>query len=185
MKKRYFLPTCGLLLLSLTSASFGADSQSDVAKEQRWADQIVDQLIDGEEVWLKVGKHKFLGIYTPAEASAPLGTVVLVHGTGAHPDWPQVIQPLRSGLAESGWQSLSIQMPLLNGTSHTDSLAPGLGPITTCFPGRKQSEVPSLRLTLTFTPCLNTRSSIDSLVKEALQLPHTIKSISGTKGPKE
>ena len=112
MKKHYLLPACGLLLLSLTSASLGADTQSDVAKEQRWADQIVDQLIDGEEVWLTVGNHKFLGIYTPAEASPPLGAVVLVHGTGAHPDWPQVIQPLRSGLAESGWQSLSIQMPL-------------------------------------------------------------------------
>ena len=112
MKKRYFLPACGLLLLSLTTASFGANTQSDVAKEQRWADQIVDQLIDGEEVWLKVGNHQFLAIYTPAEASPMLGTVVLVHGTGAHPDWPQVIQPLRSGLAESGWQSLSIQMPL-------------------------------------------------------------------------
>jgi pimeloyl-ACP methyl ester carboxylesterase len=89
-----------------------AGGLSDTAKEQRWADQITDQLIVGEPVWLEVGGHRFLTIYTPAETETPRGTVLLVHGIGAHPDWPQVIQPLRSGLSEKGWQSLSIQMPL-------------------------------------------------------------------------
>jgi hypothetical protein len=32
---------------------------------------------------------------------------------GAHPDWPEVIQPLHSGLPESGWTTLSVQMPIL------------------------------------------------------------------------
>ena len=89
-----------------------AESVSDTAKEQRWADQITDQLIFGEPVWLEADGHRFLGIYTPAETASPRGTLLLVHGIGAHPDWPQVIQPLRSGLTEAGWQSLSIQMPL-------------------------------------------------------------------------
>jgi pimeloyl-ACP methyl ester carboxylesterase len=89
-----------------------AGSVSDTAKEQRWADQITDQLIVGEPVWLEADGHRFLAIYTPAETKTSRGTVLLVHGIGAHPDWPQVIQPLRSGLSERGWQSLSIQMPL-------------------------------------------------------------------------
>jgi pimeloyl-ACP methyl ester carboxylesterase len=89
-----------------------AGSVSDTAKEQRWANQITDQLIVGEPVWLEANDHRFLAIYTPAETPSPRGTVLLVHGMGAHPDWPQVIQPLRSGLSEKGWQSLSIQMPL-------------------------------------------------------------------------
>jgi pimeloyl-ACP methyl ester carboxylesterase len=89
-----------------------AGSVSDTAKEQRWANQITDQLIVGEPVWLAADDHRFLAIYTPAETPSPRGTVLLVHGMGAHPDWPQVIQPLRSGLSEEGWQSLSIQMPL-------------------------------------------------------------------------
>jgi pimeloyl-ACP methyl ester carboxylesterase len=89
-----------------------AGSVSDTAKEQRWANQITDQLIVGEPVWLEANDHRFLAIYTPAETPSPRGTVLLVHGIGAHPDWPQVIQPLRSGLSEEGWQSLSIQMPL-------------------------------------------------------------------------
>jgi pimeloyl-ACP methyl ester carboxylesterase len=112
MNKFYQLSICTLLLLSVAASPLRAGTQSDTAKEKRWSEQIVDQLIDGEDVWLEARKHRFLTIYTPAETSPPLGTVLLVHGTGAHPDWPQVIQPLRSGLAENGWQSLSIQMPL-------------------------------------------------------------------------
>ena len=97
-----------LLLVPVTRAA----SVSDTAKEQRWADQITDQLIVGEPVWLEADGQRFLAIYTPAETTSVRGTVLLIHGMGAHPDWPQVIQPLRSGLSEKGWQSLSIQMPL-------------------------------------------------------------------------
>jgi pimeloyl-ACP methyl ester carboxylesterase len=100
-----FLP---LLLVPVSQAA----SVSDTAKEQRWASQITDQLIFGEAVWLEADGHRFLAIYTPAETESTKGTVLLVHGIGAHPDWPQVIQPLRTGLSEKGWQSLSIQMPL-------------------------------------------------------------------------
>ncbi|MGB7932747.1 MAG: DUF3530 family protein [Gammaproteobacteria bacterium] len=97
-----------LLLAPVSQAA----SVSDAAKEQRWANQITDQLIVGEPVWLEADGQRFLAIYTPAETASTKGTVLLVHGIGAHPDWPQVIQPLRSGLSEKGWQSLSIQMPL-------------------------------------------------------------------------
>jgi pimeloyl-ACP methyl ester carboxylesterase len=105
-----------LFLVSVLSvmavAVFSAGSVSDTAKEQRWAEQITDQLIVGEPLYLEADGHRFFAIYTPAETSTTRGTVLLVHGIGAHPDWPQVIQPLRSGLSERGWQSLSIQMPL-------------------------------------------------------------------------
>jgi pimeloyl-ACP methyl ester carboxylesterase len=36
-----------------------------------------------------------------------------MHGTGIHPDWQQVVQPLRVGLTEHNWNTLSIQMPIL------------------------------------------------------------------------
>jgi pimeloyl-ACP methyl ester carboxylesterase len=36
-----------------------------------------------------------------------------MHGTGVHPDWPQVVSPLRTGLPERGWATLSLQMPIL------------------------------------------------------------------------
>ena len=52
-----------------------------------------------------------------------LGAVV-IHGTGVHPNWADVIQPLRVGLTEQGWHTLSIQMPVLaNEASHDDYTA--------------------------------------------------------------
>ena len=86
---------------------------TDKAKEQRWADQIVDMLLVGEAVWLEVGNEKILALATEAATDEPLGGVIVVHGIGAHPNWPEVIHPLRSQLPEQGWTTLSIQMPIL------------------------------------------------------------------------
>jgi len=86
---------------------------SDIEKEQRWADQIVDYLIDGDAEWLTVGKHNVLAIYT--ESSKPSkNTAIIIHGTGVHPNWEDVIYPLRTGLPQQGWNTLSIQMPILS-----------------------------------------------------------------------
>ena len=86
---------------------------SDVQKEQRWAEQISDSLLTGEVCELKAAETPFMGIYTEAEAGPSGQAVILVHGIGAHPDWPEVIHPLRVGLPEHGWSTLSIQMPIL------------------------------------------------------------------------
>ena len=52
----------------------------------------------------------FLGLYTTAET--PRGGVILVHGIGVHPDWG-LIGVLRRRLADEGYVTLSIQMPVL------------------------------------------------------------------------
>jgi len=104
-----------LLCLSATA--------SDLAKEKRWADQIVDELIDGEALWLKADSEEFLSIYTPAEGSAK-GSVILMHGIGVHPNWPQVIYPLRVQLAERGWNTLSLQMPILPNEAKAEEYLP-------------------------------------------------------------
>ena len=36
-----------------------------------------------------------------------------LHGRGVHADWPDNIGPLRMALAQSGWHTLSLQMPVL------------------------------------------------------------------------
>jgi pimeloyl-ACP methyl ester carboxylesterase len=96
---------------------------SDLAKEKRWADQIVDSLIDGEPVWLQAGDTKFLGIYT--EAEHPTGRAALViHGIGVHPNWPQVVYPLRTQLPLDGWSTLSLQMPVLSNEAKPSDYAP-------------------------------------------------------------
>ena len=37
----------------------------------------------------------------------------MLHGRGFHPDWPEVAAPLRAALPEHGWETLSLQMPVL------------------------------------------------------------------------
>lgn len=85
---------------------------SDFAKEKRWADQTVDSILDGEAVWLKAGDHEFLSIFTEAEEPSTKGMIV-VHGTGIHPNWEQVVKPVRVEMTRHGWNTLSIQMPIL------------------------------------------------------------------------
>ena len=100
-------------VLLVLAASHSFAQKADLAREQRLAEQIVDAILDGDAITL-TGENgqKFLGIYTEAE-DQPRGTVILMHGRGMHPDWEQVVQPLRVGLTERGWNTLSIQMPVL------------------------------------------------------------------------
>ena len=87
---------------------------SDLEREQRLADEIVEAILDGEPVTLQTDDHDFLGIYTPAEADPERGAAIILHGRGMHPDWGQVANPLRVGLPARGWSTLSIQMPVLD-----------------------------------------------------------------------
>lgn len=110
MKPKKLLSLLVFLLALMTTAWASA---SDAEKEQRWADQIVDALLVGEEEWLEADGHKFLAIFTEDQSGAAKGGVIVLHGIGVHPDWPEVVQPLRSELPEHGWATLSIQMPIL------------------------------------------------------------------------
>ena len=96
------------MAIALNTATFA----SDLAKEKRWAEQVSDSLLDGEPVYLNAGKVKFLAIDTRAEDPKEIGVIVM-HGIGIHPDWETVIQPLRVELAAAGWNTLSLQMPVL------------------------------------------------------------------------
>lgn len=110
---------CFAMLLSLVLL-LPAAWASDLEKEQRWADQIVDALIEGEAEWLQAGDVRFLAIHTEAEEPGT-DAAILLHGSGVHPDWPLVIYPLRTGLPSRGWSTLSLQMPVLpNEAAHED-----------------------------------------------------------------
>jgi len=97
-------------LLGLTVAATTA--ASDIDKEKRWAEQLQDQLVVGEPVRLTAEQQDFFALYTPAVGKLQRGGVILLHGLGAHPDWPDVISPLRKNLPDTGWSTLSIQLPI-------------------------------------------------------------------------
>ncbi len=98
-------------LLAIYLCSVSTIYASDLQREKRMADEIVDAILDGDAVFLEANGHEFLSIYT--EADEPKGTAIILHGRGFHPDWQDAINPLRVGLAESGWNTLSVQMPVL------------------------------------------------------------------------
>ncbi len=86
-------------------------SEPDFAREARMADEIVDVILDGDPVWLEADEREFLSIYTEADDSR--AAIVILHGRGFHPDWADATNPLRVGLVERGYSTLSLQMPVL------------------------------------------------------------------------
>lgn len=100
------------LFCLITAALCAPIYASDSAKERAWAEQLKEQLIVGQPLELTAGQQTFFAIFTPAEGKLKRGGVILLHGLGAHPDWPDVISPLRKNLPETGWATLAIQLPV-------------------------------------------------------------------------
>ena len=69
----------------------------------------------GDAVWLEQKNgHRFLGLY--AEAKYSKGTAIIAHGRGWSPDF-ELYGTLRTRLAELGYNTLSIQLPVLPSTA--------------------------------------------------------------------
>lgn len=85
---------------------------ADYAREERWAQEIVPALVIGDAVYLATpARPKVLAILTEPSGAAR-GGVVVVHGLGVHPDFG-LNGGVRSGLADMGFVTLSVQMPVL------------------------------------------------------------------------
>jgi pimeloyl-ACP methyl ester carboxylesterase len=111
-----------LAVLLILFASATCFAQPDYAREKRWADEITPGLVVGDAVYLtQKSGHKFLAIYTAV--APPRAAVITVHGSGVHPDWA-LIGVLRSQLAEHGYATLSVQMPVLAADATADAYLP-------------------------------------------------------------
>jgi pimeloyl-ACP methyl ester carboxylesterase len=109
-KKRFSLLIV-VLLASLVSGLVAAQTTSNLKREKNWADQVVDMVVVGEPIWLSARQHKFLGLYAMPAQPGSLG-IILLHGRGVHPAWG-FIDNLRADLADAGFHTLSLQMPIL------------------------------------------------------------------------
>ena len=99
------------LLFAVLFTSTVHAQQPDYEREKRWSDQIVPAVLVGDVVWIKQKSgHEFLAIYTQAEK--PRGAVVIGHGRGWNPDF-ELYGALRVKLAEQGYTTLAIQLPVL------------------------------------------------------------------------
>jgi pimeloyl-ACP methyl ester carboxylesterase len=106
----------------LLAVQMAGAREPDYAREQRWADEIVPTIIVGDPLHLELKSgRRFLAIFASGPGAA--AGVVLVHGLGVHPDWG-LINPLRSQLAEQGYATLSVQMPVLMAEMRADAYPP-------------------------------------------------------------
>jgi alpha/beta superfamily hydrolase len=103
-----------------------AAQAQDYEREKRWAAEVVPAVVVGDPVMLKTSAgREFLALYT--EAKTPRALVVLVHGVGVHPDFG-VIGDLRTRLADLGYTTLSIQMPVASREATVDDYYPRVFP---------------------------------------------------------
>ncbi len=108
-------------IICLLIINIDAYAAPDYAREKRWAAQVAPDILTGEVVYLtQKNQHKFLGIYTKAQKNKM--AVIVVHGMGVHPNWG-IISLLRLQLAEHGYTTFSIQMPILAANASYKSYA--------------------------------------------------------------
>lgn len=121
MKKNMLLGLTAGLAALFSLAAFAAPA--DYAREKKWADDVVPGLVVGDPVYLQTprGHHKFLTLFTPVAGTNK--AAIVVHGMGIHPDWGMV-GTLRTELADRGFATLSIQMPILAADARGDAYPP-------------------------------------------------------------
>lgn len=114
MRSRAMLRRTALAVLAAFSVAIcvARAAAPDVAREARWAAEVVPQIVVGDAVWLTTAHHaRVLALYArPAHATR--NAVIVVHGMGVNPDW-NLIGVLRTALADLGFATLSVQMPVL------------------------------------------------------------------------
>jgi alpha-beta hydrolase superfamily lysophospholipase len=105
----------GLFVFLLLFLSAFKSFSQDYEKEKRWADDILPTLMVGDAVWLQQKNgHRFLGLLIDRKESK--GAVIIAHGRGWSPDF-ELYGTLRTRLAEEGYTTLSIQLPVLPSTA--------------------------------------------------------------------
>jgi predicted alpha/beta-hydrolase family hydrolase len=114
-----------VLACLLFTATSGAHAQ-DFEREARWRAEVVPGLVVGQAVDLAGPGHRpFLGLLTEPSGTDRASTtlLVIVHGIGVHPDHG-IIGRLRMDLADEGYATLSIQMPVLESDARPERYEP-------------------------------------------------------------
>ena len=91
------------------------NAKPDFERESRMIDEIEESVMDGDVEYLPLEDDKeVFSIYMEPESDTFKGGVIILHSRGYHANWSDTIKPLRIGLAEKGWHTLSVQMPVLD-----------------------------------------------------------------------
>src|SRR5690606_17806981 len=140
MFRHHRLRIC-LCVLAIASTDLGASEAESAPKapaapaerpalpsrSESMAAELARQLPSTEVLRLQASDEAFMALWRPANVAEPKGLIILLPGAGESADWPRGIGPLRRGLPDYGWHTLSVSLP--------DS--PGLLPPATPEPERK------------------------------------------------
>jgi len=85
----------------------------DREHEKEIADKLSEEVVASEVLQLEANNETFLALLNNQINEKALGAIIILHGMGAHPDWPQTILPIRTAFPDYGWTTLSIQLPLI------------------------------------------------------------------------
>jgi len=106
-----------LVSLYLFGILLTLSSMPEANQEKQFSQQLATVVTIGEAVNLPSGDNEFLAIYTKTHAPNARGGIILLHDLGTHADWPDIITPLRGELPAKGWNTLSLQLPILPGNT--------------------------------------------------------------------
>ena len=81
------------------------------SRSESIAAELKRQLPASEFVNLNAADEDFVALWRPANVGDPKGVVILLPGEGESADWPRGIGPLRRGLPDHGWHTLSLSLP--------------------------------------------------------------------------
>ncbi|VAW75125.1 hypothetical protein MNBD_GAMMA12-784 [hydrothermal vent metagenome] len=110
-----FIPVFNILFLLAISQFLGqlnAATKKTDSLEQKWLNILKKSPVKHQLVTLKSKKGPTTGLYMVQTSGQPQGGLIILHGRLQHPDWRELIAPLRSRFPKFGWATLSIQLPL-------------------------------------------------------------------------
>ena len=131
------------LLVRLAGAGEPRDGRGaaiDYAREERWAQEVVPSIVVGDPSISPRPRVRRCWPSSPCRRAPPQAAIVIVHGLGVHPDWG-LIGGLRTGLADAGYVTLSVQMPVLDANATRDDYAGTLPEAG--GPDRRRGRVPA------------------------------------------
>ena len=94
-----------------TPAPVAAERPPLHSRSETRAAELLRQLPASEFISLNAGEKDFVALWRPANVAEPKGVIVLLPGEGESADWPRGVGPLRRGLPDHGWHTLSLSLP--------------------------------------------------------------------------
>lgn len=77
-----------------------------------WLRQTIERAHPSTQVHqLQAAEQSYLALLQASQQPTSQGLVVLLPNRGQHPDWPQIVRPLRHQLTEHGWTVLALEFP--------------------------------------------------------------------------